>query len=282
MPGNEMRKIRKAITLGVDCICMDMEDGVALTRKEEARATIAGALRDLDFDGAERLVRINPPGSGLEIDDLNALLPARPDGVVIPKVEIGEQVRWVGDRIGEIEDENGWPKGAIRLIVLIETARSVVNLSQIASSDPRLEALIFGADDFAGDIGATRTRQGAEVFYARSAVATHAAAFGLQAIDMVYIDLHDSEGLRCEAEEGARLGFAGKQVIHPDQVGPVQRAFTPDDRAIAEALRLVQAYQQHQEAGIGAFAMEGRMVDAPLIRAAERILALARAAGKIK
>jgi citrate lyase beta subunit len=281
MPGNEMRKIRKALSLGVDCICMDMEDGVALNRKEQARATVAEALGTLDFGGAERLVRINPVGSGFESDDLGALLPGRPQGIVIPKVEYADQVRWVSGRIAQVEELHGWPAGAIHLIALVETARAIVNLPQIAAADPRLEALIFGADDFAGDIGATRTQQGEEVFYARSAVATHAAAFGLQAIDMVFIDFHDLQGLRREAEQGARMGFAGKQIIHPDQVGPVQEAFTPSEQVIERAQRLMQAYQQHQEDGIGAFAMDGRMIDAPMIRAAERILALARSAGRI-
>ena len=167
-----------------------------------------------------------------------------------------------------------------KVLVGVETARGIVNLAQIAEAVPRLEAIIFGAEDFAGDIGATRTPEAWEVFYARSAVVTHAAAAGLQAIDMVYIDFHDQEGLRREAREGARMAFAGKQIIHPNQVGPVQEAFTPGDAAIAAAQRILDAWDEHQSLGRGAFALDGKMIDAPIVKAAERVMALAYAAGK--
>jgi citrate lyase beta subunit len=276
-----MHKIKKAAALSVDSICMDMEDGVALNRKDEARATIVSALESLDFGASERLARINPVGSGLEADDLAAVLPARPDGIVLPKVENGEQLRWVSEHIAAAERKRGWPLGAICLVAIVETAHGIVNLPEVAGADSRLQALVFGAEDLAGDIGAQRTPEGWEVFYARSALVTHAAAFGLQAIDMVFVDFHDLEGLRKEAIQGAQMGFAGKQIIHPGQVTPVQTAFTPSEEAIAHALRVVQAAAGHQQAGLGAFALDGKMVDAPVVKAAERVLERARAAGKI-
>lgn len=282
MPGDEIRKIRKATTLGVDCICMDMEDGVAVNRKVVARETISSALQTLDFGQSERLARINPCGSGLENDDLQSVLPHRPDGIVIPKVDSAEHLSWAHEQISSFETDQGWPEGSIILIAIIETAHGIINLPKIAQATPRLKALIFGAEDLAGDIGAQRTREGWEVFYARSAVVTHAAAYDLQAIDMVYIDLRDLEGLRREAQQGAQMGFAGKQIIHPNQVEPVQQAFTPDDEYIARALHILEAYASHQEAGLGAFALDGKMIDAPIVKAAERIIARARAAGKIK
>jgi len=281
MPGDDMHKIQKAATLGVDCICMDMEDGVALKCKGEARSVIAEALQTLDFGYSERLARINPVGSGLEVDDLLTVLPALPDGIVIPKVEYGKQIQWVSQQISDVEDENDWSEGRIRLLAIVETALGIVNLPQIASASSRLEALIFGAEDFAGDIGATRSRQGWEVFYARSAVVTHAAAYGLQAIDMVFIDLEDIQGLRQEALQGAAMAFAGKQIIHPKQVVPVQESFTPSDEAIAQARNLLEAFAQRQAQGVGAFTLDGKMIDAPLVKAAERVLAIARAARKI-
>lgn len=281
MPGDDLRKIRKATTLDVDCVCMDMEDGVALNRKAEARTTIAQALQTLDFGRSERLARINAIGSGLETEDLATVLPARPDGIVIPKIESAEQIRWASQTIASHEAQNGWPIGGICLLVVVETARGIVNLGEIAASDPRLQAIIFGAEDFAGDIGATRTAEGWEVFYARSAVVTHAAAWGLQAIDMVYIDFNDLEGLRREALQGAGMAFAGKQVIHPNQVGPVQEAFTPSEEAIAYARRVIQAFEENQQAGKGAFALDGKMIDAPILKSAERVMALAKAAGKL-
>ncbi len=281
MPGDDMHKIQKAITLGVDTICMDIEDGVALNRKAEARATILQALRSLDFGRSERVVRINPVGSGLENDDLKAVLPGRPDGVLIPKVNNAEQVRWVSDRLSEVEQAQGWPAGGIVLLALVETARGVVNLKEIAGADTRLQGLVFGAEDLAGDMGLVRTPEGWEAFYARSAVAVHAAAFSLQAIDVVFMDLHDPDGLRRESIQGAQMGYTGKQAIHPNQVSPVQEAFTPSDEAIAHALRVVDAARQNQEGGRGAFALDGKMVDAPVVKAAEWVISRARAAGKI-
>ena len=281
MPGDDMHKIQKASTLGVDCICMDFEDGVAFNRKAEARRTVVEALGSLNFGSSERLVRINPVGSGLEDEDLQAALAGRPDGIVIPKVESGEQIRWTSEGITSYERSSGWPAGGVIIIAIVETARGIVNLQGIAVADQRLRALIFGAEDFAGDIGALRTADGREVLYGRSAVVVHAAAAGLQAIDMVYVDFRDLEGLKTEAIQGVQMGFAGKQVIHPAQVVPVQEAFTPDDEEIQRARRILDAYEQHQTAGQGAFALEGKMVDAPIVKTAERVVARARAAGKI-
>jgi len=281
MPGNDRRKIEKAVTLGVDCICMDLEDGVAASRKQEARAVIAQAMRELDFGDSERCIRINSIGSGWEEEDLSAALASGPDTIVVPKVETPEQVKWVSERIRIYEQHSGLPIGKIRMLIGVETATGILNLKEIASSDSRLEAIIFGAEDFAASIGATRTPEATEVLYARSAVLVACAANALQAIDMVYVDFRDIEGLRREAEAGARLGFSGKQTIHPNQIAPVQEAFTPDEAAIAHALRIVETFEANLAQGKGAYALDGIMVDMPLFKAAQNVLARARAAGKI-
>jgi citrate lyase beta subunit len=283
MPGDDMRKIKKAAGLGVDCICMDMEDGVALNRKAEARQTILEALRTLDFGTSERLARINPVGSGLEIEDLHAVLPGSPDGIVIPKVENPDQIRWADLEITRhLQEQNENQDQEIGLIAIIETARAIIDLKAISAASSRLKALVFGAEDLAGDMGAMRTRGGWEVFYARGAVVVHAAAFNLQAIDMVYVDFQDTQGLIEESRQGARMGFSGKQIIHPNQVEPVQNAFTPSDEEFREALRVIEAFESHQKSGRGAFALDGKMVDAPVVKAAQRVVARARAGGKIK
>jgi citrate lyase beta subunit len=281
VPGDDLYKIEKAISLGVDCICMDLEDGVAANRKEHARATIRQALQTLEFGASEYLVRINPVGSGLELPDLEHALPARPQGVVVPKLESRDQLRWVGDRISEAEKRGNSSPGSTIIIAIVETARGILNLPEIIVADPRLQALIFGAEDFANDLGATRTPDGWEVFYARSAIVTHTAAAGLQAIDQVYLDFNDTDGLIRDARQGANMGFSGKQIIHPRQVQPVQEVFTPSDEAIARAKKIIEASKSYQDAGKGAFALEGRMIDAPIIKSAQRVLEKARAAGKI-
>ena len=279
MPGDDRRKIEKGAGLNADSIIMDLEDGVALNNKPAARATIAAALREVDFGRAEKLVRINPVGSGLEADDLAVTLPSQPDGYVLPKVESAAQIQEIAARLDNAERKYDWPHESIRLLPIIETALGVVNLREIAASSPRLDALIFGAEDLAGDIGATRTPDGWEVFYARSAVVIHAKAAGLQAIDTPFVDLNDLVGLAAQTRIAMQMGYSGKLAIHPRQVEPIQQIFTPSADEIAHAKRLIQAHDSHQAAQTGAFELDGKMVDMPMIRAAESILSRARAAG---
>lgn len=281
VPGDSQRKIEKAASLDADVVCLDMEDGVALSQKPAARDSIRHALQNVNFGRSERMIRINPYGSGLETEDLSLTLPGRPDSVLLPKVEGAEALHWLDAQLAAAEQASGWPAGGIEMLAMVETARGIVNLKEIASASPRLTALIFGAEDLAGDIGAVRTREAWEVFYARSAVVTHAAAFGLQAIDMVFVDFNDTEGLLRECRQGVELGYAGKQLIHPNQIAPANEAFTPDDAAIAQARRIVEAFERHQASGQGAFALDGRMVDMPVVKAAQHVLAKARAAGRL-
>lgn len=277
MPGDDRHKIEKSTTLGVDCICMDMEDGAALNRKSEARATIARALQELDFGASEKLARINAVGSGLEQADIEAVLPHRPDGIVLPKVETLEQLAWAHEIIEAAELAHGWGVNSIRMLAGVETARGILNLKELASH-PRLDGLIFGGEDFAASVGAVRTPEATELLYARLAVVTACAAYGLQAIDIVCIDFKNPEVVRAEAQFGAGLGYSGKQIIHPAQVEPVQSAFTPSEAAVARAKRLVEAFEQHQQQGAGAFALDGKMIDMPLLKNAQKVLERARAA----
>jgi len=272
LPGDDLHKATKAAASGADSVILDLEDGVAPERKGAARETTASALTTLDFRGSERLVRINPVGSGLAGADLDAILPARPDGYVIPKVESADQIRQVARMTGS---------SSAPLLALIETAKGIVNLKEVAGSDPRLEALLFGAEDLAGDLGALRTAEGWEVLWARGAVVVTAVAFSLQAIDTVFVDLEDQAGLRRESLLASRMGYVGKMAIHPRQLAIIAEAFTPTDEEINGARRLIDLHAEHQAAGTGVFSLEGRMVDQPMIRAAQRVLARARAAGKI-
>jgi citrate lyase beta subunit len=279
MPGDDRHKIEKGAALNVDSVIMDLEDGVALNHKTAARLTIAAALREVDFGHTEKLVRINPVGSSLDADDITITLPAHPDGYVLPKVEAAGQVQEVSARLEAAEHDYGWPLNAIRLLPIIETARGVVNLREIAESSPRLDALILGAEDLAVDIGATRTTEGWEVFYARSALVIHAKAAGLQAIDTPFVDLNNLEGLASETRAALLMGYSGKLAIHPRQVEPIQQVFIPSAEAIAHAQRLIAAHAAHQAAQSGVFQLDGKMIDRPMVRAAENVLTRARAAG---
>ena len=282
LPGDSQRKIEKAAGLDVDCVVMDLEDGVALSRKAEARRTVRRALADVDFGHSERLVRVNAAESLLFVEDLRDAFgeDARPDGVVLPKVDDAEAVQQLSHALDEIERLHGWPTHGIHILAVIETARGVLNLREIAQADARLSALLFGAEDFASSVGAIRSVEGREVLYARSAVVTAAAAFDLQAIDQVFFDLHNMEGFTRDCVEGRGLGYDGKMAIHPRQVEPIHQAFTPSAEEIARARRIVEAHNAQQAQGVGAFELDGRMVDGPVVVAAERVLALARQAEK--
>lgn len=279
MPGDNWKMITKSITLGVDSICMDMEDGTAINKKAEARATIAKALQELDFGASEKLARINSVGSGWEKDDIEAVLPYKPDGIVIPKVESYEHVEWASKIIEDAELKNGWQINSIRILIGVETAKGILNLKEIAAH-PRLDAIIFGGEDFAASIGAVRTKDAVELLYARQAVIVACAAFDLQPLDIVTIDYKDLDALKIESEFGARLGFSGKQVIHPNQVPVVQEAFTPSDEAVAYARRIVETFEASQKEGKGAYSLDGKMIDMPLLKNAQKVLARAKAAGK--
>ena len=281
MPGDDRRKIEKGATFDVDAVIMDLEDGVALSRKAEARATSDAALREVDFGTTERLVRINPVGSVFHSDDLT-IINAQPDGIVLPKVDSAAAIRAVDDALTAVETAQGWTPGGIALLAIIETALGVVNLREIAASSPRLQALIFGAEDLAGDMGAVRTASGWEGFYARSAVVLHAKAYGLQAIDTPFVHLYDEHALIAETDQALYMGYTGKLAIHPQQVEPIQRTFTPTAEQIAQAQALIAAYADHQANGSGVFVFEGKMIDMPMIRAADAVIARAAAAGLIK
>jgi citrate lyase beta subunit len=273
MPGDDRRKIEKGAALGVDAVIMDLEDGVALNAKDRARQHIAAALRDVVFGRTEKLVRINAvTRDAFPEADIAAIIDARPDGIVVPKVEAAWQIAQVSERLTDAERRNGWHEASITVLAIIETALGVVNVREIAEHAPRLSALIFGAEDLAGDMGLTRTAAGNEVAYARAAVVLHAKAFGMDAIDTPYIRLGDADGLAADAQAGLNAGYTGKLAIHPAQVDVIQRIFTPTPEQIAAAQRIIAAHDDAQARGIGAFALDGSMVDMPMVRAAQAVL----------
>ncbi|MDP6239213.1 MAG: CoA ester lyase [Alphaproteobacteria bacterium] len=283
-PGDSERKITKAAQLEVDSIILDLEDAVCLSHKAKARRTVAEALNTLDFGQSERLIRINAPNTNLLTDDLDATAAAQPDGYVIPKVEAPEHVQSVSQALAKVEHRYGWAPGSIRLLALIETAKGIMNLGAIAQADERLDALLFGAEDLTADIGARRSSDDWEVFYARSAVVTAAAAYELQAIDTVFVTLNDLSALEVKCDFARQMGFDGKLAIHPRQVGVIQSTFTPSAAEIEKAQQLVQAFSEHESAGSGVFEVDGKMVDLPVVRAAKRLLNQAHArqdAGRI-
>lgn len=272
-PGDDLRKLGKAAQSSADAVILELEDGVASDRKAIARQTVREAAAALDFGRREKLIRVNDVATPFFEADVRETIGTRPDGFVLPKVESAGDVRRICHLIDAAERERGWPAGGIGLIILIETPRGILNLREICEADARLRAIIFGAEDYASFIGARRTREASEVLFARSAVVNACGAFNLQPIDMVFIDFNDDAGLEQECLHGRQLGFAGKQVIHPKQIEIVNRCFTPSAEEITWARRVVDAFRASQHAGRGAFALDGKMIDLPVVRQAERILA---------
>lgn len=283
MPGDSRRKIEKGAKLDVDTIIMDLEDGVALNNKVSARETVIQALCEMNFGRSERLVRTNMIiPDWIYTDDIRVTVAGRPDGYVLPKIESAEQIDHVSLLLSAYEEQYGWKQHSIKLFAIIETAKGVINLKEIVQASPRLAGLMFGAEDLAGDMGATRTPQGWEVFYARSAVVTYAKAFGLDAIDTVFINLHtDESDLITETKMALQMGYTGKLAIHPNQIAPIQSVFTPTEDEIDSAQRLIDAHEHHQASGTGVFEYEGKMIDMPMVRSALAIINRARACGLV-
>jgi len=283
VPGNDTRKVEKIPNLGADCICLDCEDGVALNMKESARNNIRNILdtKSVNFGNSECSVRVNSVDSGLCFKDLEVVLGGKnlPSALHLPKVGGKDELQLLWDMVNQVV---GKGVGQIGLIMFIETARSLIDIDEICKAAWELAesplsplspvALVFGSDDYAADVGATRTKDNIELLLARQVVVTVAKAHRLQAIDCVYIDYKDNDGLKTQSEEGARWGFTGKQVIHPGQVKIVQEAFTPGRERVEWASELIKTFKEQQEEGKGAFTFRGHMIDMPTVKQAQNVL----------
>ncbi|XP_056145973.1 citramalyl-CoA lyase, mitochondrial [Lampris incognitus] len=282
-PGNDERKLKKLASLDVDCAVLDCEDGVALSKKTEARETISRMLVELDLGRTEKCVRVNSVSSGLADEDLRVILQAEvlPPALMLPKVEDTQEVQWFVDRFQNHLKGRALAE-PVRLVTFVETAVGLLNFKAVCEEVRRIapeaglhhDGVVFGSDDFCASIGATRTKDARELLYARQKVVVTTKAFGLQAIDLVYIDYRDNEGLRQQSREGALMGFTGKQVIHPGQVEAVQEEFSPSRERVEWARELIAAFDRHQTEGKGAFTFRGSMIDMPSLKQAQNIVSL--------
>ncbi|MEQ2278952.1 hypothetical protein AMECASPLE_004585 [Ameca splendens] len=240
-------------------------------------------LGELDLGRTEKCVRVNSVSSGLAEADLHIVLQANvlPPAIMLPKVEDIQQVKWFVDRF-QHNLKGRTLTEPIRLVTFVETAVGLLNFKAVCEKIRQLapraglhhDCVVFGSDDFCASIGATRTTDARELLYARQKVVVTTKAFGLQAIDLVYIDYKDVEGLRLQAREGALMGFTGKQVIHPGQIQAVQEEFSPSPDRVQWAEELIAAFDQHQKEGKGAFTFRGSMIDLPSLKQAQNILTL--------
>uniref|UniRef100_A0A8D0GJR5 Citramalyl-CoA lyase, mitochondrial n=1 Tax=Sphenodon punctatus TaxID=8508 RepID=A0A8D0GJR5_SPHPU len=252
----------------------------------EARLTIVKALKEFEFGRTERCVRINSVSSGLAEQDLDVILQSSilPSSLMLPKVENAEEIRWFSDKFLQCSKERTLVE-PIHLIPFVESAMGLLNFKAVCEETLRkgsqvglhLDAVVFGGEDFRASIGTTSSKETHDILYARQKIIATAKAFGLQAIDLVYIDFQDEDGLRKQSREGALMGFTGKQVIHPNQIAVVQEQFSPSPEKIKWAQELISAFEEHQRLGKGAFTFHGRMVDMPLLKQARNTVTLATA-----
>lgn len=280
VPGGEPRRLARAREAGADTVLFDLEDAVASDDKPRARALVAEALRAGAFGEAEAAVRVNAPSTRFCDADLAAVVAAGAEAVLVPKAERVDELAGVAAALDGLERAAGRPPGSVRLLALVETAAGVAGALALAAATPRLEALCFGHADFARDMRLPAADAGGGVIlHARCALAVAARARGLAPIDSVCLAVRDDEAMRADAALGMQLGFDGKLCIHPRQVAIANQVYTPTAEQIAGAARVVAAWRQAQAEGRAVCTLDGAMVDAPVVAAAQEILARARRAG---
>lgn len=279
IPGNSPGMLQNCAIYGSDGVLLDLEDSISMIEKDAARKLVRHALLSLDFGTVERVVRINGRDTPYFEADLAEIVPARPDAIRLPKVDSADDVIALDRLISQLEVEYGIEPGSIGIQAMLETARAIVNVNAIAAASPRLVGLTLGGQDLAADLGIKATKSGLELMYAKGAVIIAAKAFGLQAFDTVYTDINDLEGLKEQAEMSVALGFSGKAAIHPSQIPVINAAFTPTEKEIAKAVRIAKAARKAARQGLGVIALDGKMIDTPVVAQAERILELAALAG---
>jgi citrate lyase subunit beta/citryl-CoA lyase len=262
-----------------DCLVYDLEDSVPPAEKDAARLLAYYTVRYHKPEGKYVLIRVNGIYSEFFEDDLEAAVRARPDALRIPKVESADEVKVISRKIEKIEASAGIDVGSIELWCNIESYLGVLRAEEIAKADPRVAALALGAEDFTASMKASRTKKGIEILYARNAILMACRNAGIDALDAVYSDINDEEGLREDTMLAKNLGFDGKTVVHPRQIDIVNSYFTPSEKEINYALRVLAIIEEGKKMNKGAVTLDGSMIDKPMELRARTTLAQAEAAG---
>ena len=274
-PGNHARRVEKVFTTGADAAILDLEDAVAVAEKEAARATVVAALQRPRACGG--YVRVNAMDTPFAYGDLAAVVGPGVDGIILPKVSAGWQMKAADWLISELERKAGLPVGRIDLIPIIETGEGMANLQRIARSRTRMRRMAFGAGDFTLDVGMAWTTSESELDPYRAQMVTQSRAAGLEApLDTVWVELNNADGLDASAQRAARFGFQGKMCIHPNQIETVNRCFTPSDTEIARAEKIMAAFDKAEAEGSASIQVDGAFVDYPIVAKARRVLDLVR------
>src|SRR3984893_4968928 len=277
LPGSEPKYFINAALHGPDAIILDLEDSVHHADKDAARILVRNTLRAVDFGKCERMVRINQLPLGLE--DLTEIVPESPDLILLPKAERPEQIAETDRMIGELKGRYGITR-PIWLMPILESALGIENASAIAQASKNVVALTIGLEDYNADLGVAKTREGRESLHARSRLVNTARAMGVQAIDSVFGDVGDMDGLRRWAEDSRALGFEGMGCIHPGQIPVIHEAFAPSQAENEKALKIVAAFEEVQQRGLGVVSLGSKMIDPPVVQRAQKLVEMAKRMGK--
>lgn len=280
VPGNHERRLQKVKELTADIIIYDLEDAVALSEKANARSMVQHAVRT--NNDKVNFVRVNDAGSEHFFDDIQIIAGPGLAGIVLPKAANKGQIALVDYLLAQLEAKHNLNKGQIEIVPLIESAIGLHNAFEIASASQRVKRLAFGSVDYTLDIGAQLTKEGTEILFARSQLVVVSRAAGIEPpIDAVYIHVKDSEGFLRDSELAKQLGFQGKLVIHPDQIGVVNQLFAPNSDEIEEAKAIVAAFDDALASGLAAIQVNGKLVDYPVAERAQRTMEQARMLGLV-
>ena len=281
VPGNNPAMMQDAYIYGPDSIMLDLEDSVSMAEKDTARLLVHNALKSIDYGDTEMVVRINPLNTPYGKKDIEAVVKAGVHVIRMPKTETAEEVREVEREIERVEKELGCV-GRTQIMAAIESALGVVNAYDIATASPRMMGIALGAEDYCANLKTQRSKDGDELRLARETIVVAARAAGIDALDTVYSNLNDMETFRREVEFIKTLGFDGKSIINPRQIEVVNEVFTPTQKDIDKARTIIAAIKEAEKKGSGVIAVNGKMIDKPVVIRAQRTIELALASGAIK
>lgn len=278
MPGNSPGMLQDAAVLGSDGVIFDLEDAVSVAEKDSARILVREALRTIDYSSVETVVRVNPLDTEFGLKDMAAIAGAKPDAILIPKAQV-EALQLADKILDQVEREEGYLPQSIQLLALIETAAGLENISSVIQASARVTGVLLGGEDLAADLGIVRTKEGEEIFYARSKVATVCRAWKIDGIDTPFTDTLDDEGLTKDTAKAKSLGMTGKAAVGPRQVAIIHAVFAPSEVELNHALRVLAAMAEAEREGRGVCALDGKMIDAPVLQRAKATVRLAENLG---
>ena len=279
LPGNTPNMLINGNCLGADAVIFDLEDAVAPTEKDAARILVRNTMKYMDFRGCEIIVRINSIDTPYWKQDVDQILPCKPNLILLPKTSSAKDVEAADDYLTEVEAKLGYAPNTVGLMPLIETALGVENAFSIATARPRVAALFLGAEDLTADLRCQRTKEGKEIEYARHRLVVAARAANVDVYDTPFTDVNDDEGIRADAAYAKALGFTGKASISPRHVEVINEVFSPTKKEITYAYEVMDAIALAKEQGRGAIALHGKMIDAPIVSRAQQTIAMAEALG---